>query len=414
MESKKKYLFFQKFRLTHLLFLIFLIIALIKKAVQLYFDNSPKLAIDFLKLYLYNIGDFLSIIPLLIMKKNIKNKNTINNIEENEEQYKRKTDIDYIYNGPEDYRDFKKIFLKIFVFTLVDFIAQVLDIIFYVIKEDRNIQVKRINLNSTLIFNIISIILFSRCILNTKFYKHHFFAFLINIFFLIILTIVDIYQINNEKEGNITMSIIFIFIKIISIILYSFENVLVKYILYYYYMSTYSLLLIKSIFHFTYLITFSFPFFFKEVDENGESKIVFYMIADIFSDKKYIFIAIGFTIVSFFYNNLMFKIIDFFSPNHFVISRTLENIGTFFIDLFMNGYDSKFFLSIQIVVHFFLIIAALIFNEFLVINICGLSKNTKLFLDYEVEREINNELKSDDNTSDNDNHTNAALIEEVE
>ena len=69
MESKKKYLFFQKFRLTHLLFLIFLIIALIKKAVQLYFDNSPKLAIDFLKLYLYNIGDFLSIIPLLIMKK---------------------------------------------------------------------------------------------------------------------------------------------------------------------------------------------------------------------------------------------------------------------------------------------------------------------------------------------------------
>ena len=115
------------------------------------------------------------------------------------------------------------------------------------------------------------------------------------------------------------------------------------------------------------------------------------MIADIFSDKKYIFIAIGFTIVSFFYNNLMFKIIDFFSPNHFVISRTLENIGTFFIDLFMNGYDSKFSLSIQIVVHFFLIIAALIFNEFLVINICGLSKNTKLFLDYEVEREINNE-----------------------
>ena len=110
MESKKKYLFFQKFRLTHLLFLIFLIIALIKKAVQLYFDNSPKLAIDFLKLYLYDIGDFLSMIPLLILKKNIKNNNTFKNAKEGEEPYERQVDINYIYNGPEDYRDFKKYF----------------------------------------------------------------------------------------------------------------------------------------------------------------------------------------------------------------------------------------------------------------------------------------------------------------
>ena len=105
--------------------------------------------------------------------------------------------------------------------------------------------------------------------------------------------------------------------------------------------------MIKSIFHFASLIIFSFPFLFKEiVDENGEQKLVFYMIADIFRDKNYIFIVIGFTIVSFFYNNLIFIIIDFFSPNHFVILRTLENIGIFFIDLFMNGYDSKLFLSI--------------------------------------------------------------------
>ena len=34
-----------------------------------------------------------------------------------------------------------------------------------------------------------------------------------------------------------------------------------------------------------------------------------------------------------------------------------------------------------------LILSTLIFNEILVINICGLAKNTKLFLEYEAENE---------------------------
>ena len=35
-----------------------------------------------------------------------------------------------------------------------------------------------------------------------------------------------------------------------------------------------------------------------------------------------------------------------------------------------------------------LIIASLIFNEFLVINICGLANNTQLFLDYKAENDL--------------------------
>jgi len=37
----------------------------------------------------------------------------------------------------------------------------------------------------------------------------------------------------------------------------------------------------------------------------------------------------------------------------------------------------------------------LIYNEFLVINICGLGKNTKLFLDCEAEDELAIDLESD-------------------
>ena len=35
-----------------------------------------------------------------------------------------------------------------------------------------------------------------------------------------------------------------------------------------------------------------------------------------------------------------------------------------------------------------LIFSAFIYNEFIVINICGLSKNTKLFLEYEEKNEL--------------------------
>ena len=62
----------------------------------------------------------------------------------------------------------------------------------------------------------------------------------------------------------------------------------------------------------------------------------------------------------------------------------------------MNGPDKEGYLAIRIIMYIILIIASFIYNEFLVINICGLSKNTKLFLDYEVERE-NIFNKQDDN-----------------
>ena len=100
------------------------------------------------------------------------------------------------------------------------------------------------------------------------------------------------------------MSIIYIFIKIFSTILYSLENVFSKYIFLYNFISPYTLLLIKSIYHFFYLIIFSFPFIFIKIkNEKGEPESIFSMIINIFDEKKYILIVIGYTINSFLYNN---------------------------------------------------------------------------------------------------------------
>ena len=73
-KKHNKCLYFPKLYLRHLLFLFFVILSCIKKGVQIYFENNQKIAIEFLKLYMYDVGDFLTIIPLIIMKKRMNKK----------------------------------------------------------------------------------------------------------------------------------------------------------------------------------------------------------------------------------------------------------------------------------------------------------------------------------------------------
>ena len=172
------------------------------------------------------------------------------------------------------------------------------------------------------------------------------------------------------------------------------------YIFLYKYYSIYALLVSKSIIDFVYLIIFSFPFIFiKLEDSEGKKKIVFSMIADVFEDKKYILIFIIYIITSFFYINLYLKIIDVFSPNQLIIAKLLEKFGVFIIDLIVNGTDSEENVVIRFIMFIFLIFSSIIYNEYLVINICGLSKNTQLFLDYKETNDLRT-ISSDERTSD--------------
>ena len=408
-SKKKKYFFFPKFQLYHLLFLAFFITSFIKKGMQTYFEKNQKLAIEFLKLYMYDIGDFFSIIPYKITKRRTNIIKSNPNI--NLENIRSGTKSTLIFNDKKNKKHLKRNFI---IFTLVDFIAQISPVIYYVIKEDQRLQVKLGNLNSILIFNVLGIILFSFLLLHTNFYRHHLLAFFIDIVCMIGLTTIDLYEIFTEPENNKMMSIIYILVKILSVVLYSLENVLVKIMILYNYLTTYALLYYKSIFHFVYLLIFSFPFIFKKIpDKNGELSSIFSMIADIFDDKIYFAIIIIYTTTSFFYNNLCQKIIDVFSPNHFAITRVMENFAIFLTDLIINGPGEIDDLIIRIIMYILMIFSTFVFNEFLVINICGLSKNTKLFLDYEAENEILffDESGEESNTVNSENDFNSTGIE---
>ena len=293
---KKKYIFFSKLEKRHFLFLFFFIISCIKHGIQIYFENNQGIGIEFLYLYIYNLGDFVTIIPYIILKKNVKKEKK----EMSSENTSVENNLELIYNNQEEKQNDFSAFKKIFILTIADFLAQVSPVIFKIIIIKQNLDVKRANLNSLLIFNIIAIILFSIFLLHKKFYRHHLFANLINILCLIFLAITDIQNIIDDG-GDIKLSILYIFIKIFGVILYSLENVLSKILFLFNYMSTYALLVNKAIFHFIYLVIFSFPFIFIKLDnENGKAKIIFSMILDFFEDKIKIPIVISFIISSFF------------------------------------------------------------------------------------------------------------------
>ena len=170
-----------------------------------------------------------------------------------------------------------------------------------------------------------------------------------------------------------------------------------------YYYSPYLLLLMKAVIKFFFLIIFSIPLCFIKFKYKEENKkLIFEMFSDIFEDKTSILGCIIYLINSFFVNILIYLIIDKFSPTHTAIAYIFENLGIFIINSATEKIDIAYRFGIRLIMYILLIIASLIFNEFVVINVCGLANNTKLFLDYKEKNdlnliaEINNEISPDD------------------
>ena len=158
-----------------------------------------------------------------------------------------------------------------------------------------------------------------------------------------------------------------------------------------YFFTPYVLLLMKAIFIFGYLVIFSFPFIFikiKNGEVNEEKIIIFTTFKNIFEDKINYLLYFIYIIISFLYNILNYIIIDKFSANHSAISLIFENLGIFIINIIKKTIEINSHFAIRLVMYIVLIFASFIYNEFLVINICGLANDTKLFLDYKEKEDL--------------------------
>ena len=308
------------------------------------------------------------------------------------------------------------IIFYMFLLTMSDFIAQISTVVFYLITGNQKFQVKQGNMNFTLIFNVIALFLFSRLLLHNTFYSHHFFSLIIFIICLIVIVVLDFIEIKNSSGDKFIKSIIYLIIKIFTVILYSLEDVIAKVMFLNYYFSPYLLLLVKAIVQLFYLIIFSLPLIFTKVkQENGEEIIIFSLFKYIFKEDIYYLYYVIYLVNSFFYNILNYIIIDRFSANHSGISRIFENLGIFIINSITQDIEANYYLGIRIVMYVLLIIASFIFNEIVVINICGLANSTQLFLDYKEQKDLSliNEINSELNSSEYLSERNNDIITET-
>ena len=392
MFLKKKYCLFPKPQFNHFLFLFYFASAMVKQ----YIFRDIKITNDnietpFFKLYVHELGDLLSIIPYLILKKKTKSNNNTELIYNNNDN-DIKENSELIYN---DYKivQFKKkqkgIILNLLIISLLDFIAQISTVVFYLIEGNQKLEIKTANLNTVLIFNIIFLFLLTKFLLDKVFYIYHYFSFVIFIICLIVIAAIDFMEIVKGYKELIINSFLYMVIRIFSVLLYSIEYNQTKAIFLKYYYSPYLLLLTKAVIQFFFLIIFSFPLFFvKFTDGNGKKKIIFAMLSNIFIQKIAILLYIIYLINSFFYSVIKLHIIDKFSPTHLSIAFISETFANFIILAIVDEMDIDYKFGIRFVMYILLIIASCIFNEFWVINICGFANNTKLFLDYKEQTDL--------------------------
>ena len=392
-----KRFFFPRFEWKYSLFLLFFIFSFLYNFIIRWISlNTKQVAQPFLNTYLFNISDYLSIIPFLIVKHRTKAHNILKSSEI--ESTPTVTKSFTTYHEKVTKKDFK-FFLIVGLVGLFDCLSHISSLLFYIVYGKNERSVPENNLSSLLIFNILIIYIFSKLILKTAFYRHHYLSFLMNVICILILGTIDIINTaTTDNKESIGMIIFYIIKKIFTIIFYSIEDVIGKKVMITFFLNIYTLLLCRALTGTIIFIIFSIPFIFikiKDVSgayEEGENDIIIFSgIADLLKDFSYKIIF--FVLTNFFYNIFIWLIIDNFSPSHYAISTVLESLGTL-IRLWIMEPDQVHLPLLRIFIYIILIIAGIIHTEMIVINYCGLEKNTKLFLDY---------LENEDLKSINDN-----------
>ena len=386
-----KYVIFSKLNKNHFLFLSFIIIKIIDELCRNYMEKVDDIIRIFHHNYIGSLSDFLSIIPFIIIKirsKDIsKNELKKENIKEKEQDSNNA--IEYIYSDQKTENNIKRakrIFKFLIIVSIFDFLATYLDIIFKIIKifTKDNLLINKVENNSSILFGIISMYVLSILILHSPFYRHHYVSMAINLLLLIILIILDIINIVNRK-----LSSIYVIEKTIIIILYSFEDVLAKILLSVDSVSPYIYLLYRGILVNILAFLFSFVFIFVKIpDENGDKSCVFSRFWKIYEYKLNILFYIIIFFNEYFMNLNIFLIIDKFSPIHFAMASIISYFISSLFSIFLSENDkiSNFFYKLGI--YLVLIVTSLIYNEFIILNFCGLQKYTQLFLQKEANEDI--------------------------
>lgn len=388
----------QKCNFNYIYFLLYFLTTVIISIIDNYLDpesikekkNINKydyINYQILEVFIFNISDFLAIIPYFISKKLTLSNNEDNKKEERDTYTEKRTNtedtehLELIYNDfkqTEKEKRRKKVIFYLILIASFDFLKDFIFVLYYAIFK---VEYEIFRLNFTSILDIIFQFIFSYLILETHFYKLQKCSLYLNVGLLAIILILDIKDIINY---DLIESPIFFFIPF-HLIFYCLGYIFGKKLISYGYVTIYLIIIMKGAIKFIINLVFSIIVLIFERELFKEFLIYF-------SELKYILLMIGKIITNFFGVLFTWIIIDRFSPNHTPLAIIGDEIIGFVFDLATNDGKSSFikmenYKYIRIIIYIFSLIGVILHNEIVVINICGLGSDTKYFLDIMVKND---------------------------
>ena len=332
----------------------------------------------------------VGVIHCILIKKEKKNKIFIEKEEKNDLQNKKK--FQFIFN---DETQKKKLFYQLFtLLSLIDFFCQ---LCFYfschanrnIIEDENKILHKIDYLYSFLVIDIVARYVFSRLLLDTYFYYHHYVSIFINIIILLILFLVELFFKLDEY------SIYCLILSFIQYVFYSLEDIINKLVLIKLFIFPEYLLFYKGLFTFLFFLLFTtFLVLFKDLKFYNEFNL------------KFLIFHITIRIIYIFFNIIrsifLVKVIDNFSSQHISFLKVLETISLFFYYYFDSVYKKKHLIQsdyfnndkysdeidlIEMISCLILLLSSLIHNEIIILNCNKLKRNTKYFMSIEANLE---------------------------
>ena len=319
--------------------------------------NNSSVMIEIINLVCLNIGDLLA--GFFVLYTHINSKS---NKENSEVRRTSSNQVKLIYN---DLSIKKNKYLLILLISILELIGRSTDLFYYIYIDSTRIRDGEISWLISI--DILSRIIFSKMILNSRLYNHHILSIILTVIGLCSMSLSAFIAINSYELSRWPY-FAFIFVKFIIVPL---EDVINKILLTDKFLLPQSLMFMRGLYNLAMLLIIIPTLYFA-----NELKLDFF-----FNEKEIGYIIqislmiffIAFTLLKSFF---IMKVIYIFTPQHVAFLNVVFYMLRLLRCRIMTGDKSLIIISDSIFLTI-IIFSTLLFNEMIVVKACGLYDNTK-------------------------------------